>query len=47
MSPDIHVMREEVRKLYPLSKKWKRKVKNMPDAQVIAIYMKHFNKESK
>jgi hypothetical protein len=47
MSPDIHVMRQEVAKLYPLSKSWQQKVKKMPDAQVIAIYMDHFNKESK
>jgi hypothetical protein len=47
MSPDIHIMRQEVAKLYPLSKSWQRRVKNMKDAQVIAIYMQHFNKESK
>lgn len=45
MSPDIHVMRSEVAKLYPLSKSWQKKVKNMKEAQVIAIYFQHFKEK--
>jgi len=33
--------------LYPGSKRWKRRVKNMTDAQVFAIYKREINKPKK
>jgi hypothetical protein len=39
MSPDIEVMRQWVSDMYK-GERWKKRVKNMPDSQVTAIYLK-------
>ena len=42
--PDMEEMRGFVHDLYP-GPRWWRRVKNMSDAQVIAIYMREQNKK--
>lgn len=46
MSDDIHRKRAFVAALYP-GKHWKNKVKNMPDIQVTAIYLREQGKPKK
>lgn len=43
MSPDIETMREYVRKMYS-GERWRRRVHNMSDGQVTAIYLKQLAK---
>lgn len=38
MTPDINIMRQEVVNLYPKAPKWRKRVNQMDDAQVTAIY---------
>jgi hypothetical protein len=44
MSPDINVMRQYIGELYS-GRRWKRRVTQMSDAQVMAIYFKARAKE--
>lgn len=46
MSDDIEFKRAFVTDLYP-GPKWKKKVQEMPDAQVIAIYLREQGKPPK
>lgn len=46
MSNDIAIKRTFVEGLYP-GPRWKEKVKKMPDAQVIAIYLREQGKPPK
>lgn len=39
-------MRETLRDMYP-GERWRKKVANMSDSQVHAIYMRHINKKGK
>lgn len=39
--------RKAVMNLYPNSDRWKRRVKNMPDAQIFAIYKKRIENPQK
>lgn len=43
---DISFKREQIKKAYPTSKAWVNKVRKMPEAQVIAIFLK-LKKENK
>lgn len=43
MSDDIHRKRDYVLSLYS-GPRWREKVSKMPDAQVVAIYMREHNK---
>lgn len=42
---DIEQKRAWVAELYP-SESWKRKVRHMPEAQIVAIYMREQNRPS-
>lgn len=44
MTPDIEIMRDHVAGMYP-GPRWRAKVLKMPDAQVIAIFMREQKKE--
>jgi hypothetical protein len=46
MSDDIAIKRAFVAELYP-GPRWKKKVANMPDGQVIAIYLREQGKPPK
>lgn len=46
MSDDIHRKRDYVLSLYS-GPKWREKVAKMPDAQVVAIYLREHNKAPK
>lgn len=44
--PSVQEQREYVKQLYP-GPGWTRKVNNMPEDQVTAIYLREINKEKK
>jgi hypothetical protein len=46
MTDDMLAKRSFVMNLYP-GPKWKKQVQNMPDRQVIAIYLREMNKPPK
>lgn len=41
MASDLEKKREEVKKLYPQSKSWIRRVNKMSADQVVAIYLRY------
>lgn len=46
MGNDIDQKREELKKVYPNNQGWAARVANMPDSQVVAIFLK-FQSEGK